>query len=195
MPDAVATQHRPPSISVTSGHTCCQTMVLPRLGEHETQTANTLTASGIAAGLRTCLHVQQLGWLLQVMFMRELMDVLRSPPGHLKLPARRGTFFNRLDPTRPSTGSLPKLLRRWACPLLCRAWVDPSPQQAVDGASFTGSLLQLQQSSVCFPDVPAGAARPGVPSRAGRPYTSQGHSPVPAVFQQHSGCELLAGFS
>ena len=61
---------------------------------------------------KTALHVQQLGWLLQVMFMRELMDVLRSPPGHLKLPARRGTFFNRLDPTRPSTGSLPKLLRR-----------------------------------------------------------------------------------
>ena len=81
----------------------------------KTQPAKTLAATRVAASLWTFLHVRQLGWLLQVMFMRELMDVLRSPPGHLKLPARRGTFFNRLNPKRPSTGSLPKLLRRCAC--------------------------------------------------------------------------------
>ncbi|KAK9806263.1 hypothetical protein WJX72_007766 [[Myrmecia] bisecta] len=49
----------------------------------------------------------------QIMFMKKLIDLLTYPAAYLRMVAKRGTFFTRLDPKRPATGSLPKLLREF----------------------------------------------------------------------------------
>ena len=53
----------------------------------------------------------------QVAFMKALIALAQAPPVYLRMPGKRGTFFARLDPRRPATLSLPKLLRQ--CALSC----------------------------------------------------------------------------
>lgn len=50
----------------------------------------------------------------QVAFMKALVALSQAPPAHLRMPGKRGTFFARLDPRRPATLGLPKLLRQCA---------------------------------------------------------------------------------
>lgn len=53
-----------------------------------------------------------LSFFWQIMFVRELISLLTLPPPWLKMPSRRGTFFNPL-PVRRISLALPKLLRRY----------------------------------------------------------------------------------
>ncbi len=58
--------------------------------------------------------------------MKGLIALAQQPPPHLRMPGKRGTFFARLDPRRPATPGLPKLLRQCAGPPRPRA---PSSRQ------------------------------------------------------------------
>jgi len=48
--------------------------------------------------------------------MKALIALAQQPPPHLRMAGKRGTFFARLDPQRPATPGLPKLLRQCAGP-------------------------------------------------------------------------------
>ncbi|KAK9827699.1 hypothetical protein WJX81_001629 [Elliptochloris bilobata] len=75
-----------------------------------------------------------------------------APPAHLRMPGKRGTFFARLDPRRPATPGLPKLLRQFdvavaAAPLEV-AYHPPDAGSLAAGlalvaarARYTGRLL------------------------------------------------------
>ena len=51
----------------------------------------------------------------QLAFFKGLAEMFKSPPAWNRMPAKRGTFFRRLDPTRAPSSALPKLLKRCAC--------------------------------------------------------------------------------
>ena len=46
--------------------------------------------------------------------MRLLIERLTCPPLWNKLVSRRGTFFQRVDPKRPPSLGLPKLVKQYA---------------------------------------------------------------------------------
>jgi hypothetical protein len=49
---------------------------------------------------------------LQVAFFKGFIDTMKAPPTWLRMVNKRGTFFLPLDPRRPPSSSLPKLLKR-----------------------------------------------------------------------------------
>ncbi len=49
---------------------------------------------------------------LQVAFFKSLIELTKSPPTWLRMVNKRGTFFLPLDPRRPPSVSLPKLLSK-----------------------------------------------------------------------------------
>ena len=50
--------------------------------------------------------------VVQIAFLRALVERLQCPPLWNKLVNRRGTYFQRLDPKRAPVLGMPKLLRR-----------------------------------------------------------------------------------
>lgn len=48
-------------------------------------------------------------WLLQVIFMKEMIAVLQQPPSWLKFPVRFGTYFLPTDKRRGPSTKLPRL--------------------------------------------------------------------------------------
>ena len=50
----------------------------------------------------------------QVAFFKFLVELSKAPPPWLRMVGKRGTFFAPLDPRRPPSTSLPKLLKKCA---------------------------------------------------------------------------------
>ena len=50
-------------------------------------------------------------------FFKFLIELCRAPPPWLRMVNKRGTFFAPLDPRRPPSTSLPKLLKQ--CARMC----------------------------------------------------------------------------
>ena len=73
---------------------------------------------------------------MQMAFFKGLSELFKSPPAWLRMPAKRGTFFKRLDPSREPSSALPKLLKRWVrrsgivCRLLSTCWCPGSLSDA-----------------------------------------------------------------
>lgn len=49
---------------------------------------------------------------LQMAFFKGMGELFKGPPAWLRMPAKRGTFFRRLDPNREPSSALPKLMKR-----------------------------------------------------------------------------------
>lgn len=52
----------------------------------------------------------------QVAFFKLLIELSKTPPPWLRMVNKRGTFFAPLDPRRPPSTSLPKLLKKCVPP-------------------------------------------------------------------------------
>lgn len=79
---------------------------------------NTLAKCG-QAGALTCpmqfrIWAPKLGPMPQVAFFKFLVELSKAPPPWLRMVGKRGTFFAPLDPRRPPSTSLPKLLKKCA---------------------------------------------------------------------------------
>ena len=53
---------------------------------------------------------------MQVAFFKSLIELTKTPPPWLRMVNKRGTFFLPLDPHRPPSVSLPKLLSKCDAP-------------------------------------------------------------------------------
>lgn len=84
----------------------------------------------------------------QVAFFKSLIELSKTPPPWLRMVNKRGTFFLPLDPRRPPSVSLPKLLKKCA-PLS----TTTRPPSSLTGLQAALCLLPAPSMCLFVPDL------------------------------------------
>ncbi len=135
----------------------------------------------------------------QVVFLKGLFDTLKAAPPWLRLVAKRGTFFARLDPLRPPGVSLPKLLRRMEIEVASPEGlvIAHEPPPAAPGEGGGGMRPGASWGEVRVAgglSAPVVAPQPPPPPPALHPHLPPAAAPVPGVYLLASTARYRGSF-